>query len=226
MPSEERENLRGHKRLKLLQDLATGELSDAELAAKYGKTEQTIMGFANSHKYEIAEFFDSIPSEFEGLWLTNKRSRMAEYQQKYEDLESLMEKFQAEFDADTEPQGEAWITVEHYLILAREQLKILVRTADELGQVPLRPPLIVEDRTNPMQSRVEHVIEGVDLDKAFRLTPHWIREHPQQIMDQLVHYVPAELLASLGITIHWISEHPRVALQYLRTYQPPNTVAG
>ena len=102
----------------------------------------------------------------------------------------------------------------------------LPRTADELGQVPLRPPLIAEDGTNPIQTRVEHVIEGVDLDKAFGLTPDWIREHPQQIMDQLVHYVPAEVLASLGVTLDWISEHPRAALQYLRTYQPPNTIAG
>jgi hypothetical protein len=136
MPSERRENLRGHTRLKLLQDLAAGELSYAELAAKYGKTEQTIMDFGSSHEYEIAELFDSIPSECEGLWLTEKRSRMAEYQQKYEDLESLMEKFQAEFDADIKPQEEGRVIVEHYLILAREQLKILARTADELGQVP------------------------------------------------------------------------------------------
>ena len=158
------------------------------------------------------------------MWLTKKRSRMAEYQQKYEDLESLMEKFQAEFDADIKPQGEGRVTVAQSF-LAREQLKILVRAADELGHVPLRPPLIVEDRTNPMQSRVERVIEGVDLDKAFGLTPDWIREHPQQIMDQLVHYVPAEVLASLGITLDWISEHPRAALQYLGlpTSQP---VAG
>jgi hypothetical protein len=39
-------------------------------------------------------------------------------------------------------------------------------------------------------------------------------------------YVPAEVLASLGVTLDRISEHPRVAMQYLRTYQPPNTIAG
>jgi hypothetical protein len=35
MPSEERENLRGHVRMKLLHDLASGELSYTKLAAKY-----------------------------------------------------------------------------------------------------------------------------------------------------------------------------------------------
>jgi hypothetical protein len=79
-------------------------------------------------------------SEFEGLWLTEKRSRMAEYQQKYEDLESLLEKSQAESDAG-EPEGED--RIEHYVLLVSEQLKILARTADELGQVPLRPPWLL-----------------------------------------------------------------------------------
>jgi hypothetical protein len=71
--------------------------------------------------------------------------------------------------------------------------------------------------------QVKYVIEGVDLDKAFRLTPEWIREHPEQIMDQLVHYVPDEVRESLGLTLDWISDHPRAALQFLRTYQPADT---
>jgi hypothetical protein len=129
MPSEERENLRGHVRLKLVHDLASGELSYAELAAKYGKAEQTIIGFASRHKEEIAELFEVMSSEFEGLWLAEKRSRMAEYQQKYEDLESLLEKSQAASAAD-EPEGADRINAEHYVLLVREQLKILARLVD------------------------------------------------------------------------------------------------
>jgi hypothetical protein len=129
MPSEERENLRGHVRLKVVHDLASGELSYAELAAKYGKAEQTIIGFASRHKEEIAELFEVMSSEFERLWLAEKRSRMAEYQQKYEDLESLLEKSQAASAAD-EPEGADRINAEHYVLLVREQLKILARLVD------------------------------------------------------------------------------------------------
>lgn len=62
------------------------ELSQSQLAEKYGVTQPAISQFAARHKAEIDEVKDDIENEFAGLWIANKADRLATYQEQAERL--------------------------------------------------------------------------------------------------------------------------------------------
>jgi len=131
---------RGHVRWKLIHELARGEKTRTALAKEYGVTQSAITQFADRHRTRIDEVRADIENEFAGLWIADKRRRIEEYA--------------AEIDLIEEVRAG---TVRNMRDVELSKLKaaILRAVADELGQIPARMNVSVNQK-------VTYVIEGVD----------------------------------------------------------------
>jgi hypothetical protein len=131
-----RDRLVPWQRHKLLRELAAGERTSAHLGREYGMTASGIRDFKKRHRAEVDAIAADAASEFAGLWIAEKASRLAAYQGDYA------------LSAAGEYAG-------HY-----EQIKartaILHAVAEETGQLPPRQQVTVMP--------VVHVIQGVDID--------------------------------------------------------------
>jgi hypothetical protein len=130
--------IRGWRLDSLLRDLALRELTQAQLADKYQVTATTIGEYTKRYAMEVQEITDSMEDELSGLWIAKKRNRIAEYQRKYEDLDTLV---------DDEGVGAIGL-----------QTRILRWVAEELGALPQK--VQVQASIDPI--RVEVV--GVDVE--------------------------------------------------------------
>lgn len=114
-------------RAKLIRDLARGENTQRELAARYGCTQQSISDFGKRHVERIAELAGRLDDEFADLWAADKRNRLAVLQSQIEDIADTM--------ADPEQAARAGMQAAE---MHRVQQQALRAIADELGQIPGR----------------------------------------------------------------------------------------
>jgi predicted transcriptional regulator len=122
-------------RRRLVRDLATEEHTQSQLADQYGVTASAISNFKSRHRSEIEDVRRTLEDEFAGLWIARKELRLATLQQDVEDLGDSLE-------VDV-------VKVRH---------AALRQAADELGQIPSRAGIHVQNSTVTFQ------VEGVDLE--------------------------------------------------------------
>lgn len=83
--------LSGRHRLSLIREIATSELSFAEIAARREVEEADVLAFAKKYADDIAEVqratTGAMSLEVAGLWVTKRENRMAEVQRDLEMLE-------------------------------------------------------------------------------------------------------------------------------------------
>lgn len=123
-------------RHKLIRDLATNDATQVELADRYGVVPQSISQFKQRHQTAIDEMRADLENQFAALWIAEKASRLAEYQQDVEDIGS---------------------TSNHELLRAKHNA--LRSAAEELGQLPSRYNVQVNN------APVTYKIDGVDLEQ-------------------------------------------------------------
>lgn len=121
------------KRLQLLHELADGQMSQPQLAEKYGITPQYVSRVYNDNKEKVEAIRRDRENEFAGLWIADKKNRVAAYEEMAERLH----------DSD-DPK-----------LLARYQTA-LKSVAEELGALPTKTQLQVD----PVQ--VSYKVEGLE----------------------------------------------------------------
>lgn len=145
--------IRGAVKWGIIRDLAEGK-SQKSIGRMYGLAQSSVSEFAAKHADEVDEVRGKLEDAYEGLWIADKRRRVAEYQ----DIASEMgeagrtNEIAADDDEDGNHQRAYISTVE----ARRAQMAALRSVADELGAIPQR--VQVEGGTNP----VRHILEGVD----------------------------------------------------------------
>lgn len=120
-------------RMRLIRDLATGEISQAQMAQVYGVSRPSITLFKQRHLYEIEEVRAKIADEYAGLWVAGKKERLAAYQQKVEDM----------LEGNSPRHAEVLVG-------------ILKAVAEELGDLPARTAVQITTEN------VQYQIVGID----------------------------------------------------------------
>lgn len=134
--------IRGAVKWGIIRDLAEGK-SQSSIARMYGVSQALISKFNTEHADEIGEVRGKLEDAYEGLWIADKKRRVAEYQAVAEEMRDL----------ESESVAMGKVTV---VEARRAQMAALRSVADELGAIPQR--VQVEGGTNP----VRHILEGVD----------------------------------------------------------------
>lgn len=132
--------LRGHKKWQLIRLLASGNKTQKELGEQFGVSQATISQFNRNFADEIAAVKADLDDEFAGMWLAEKRSRVAEY-------EASLERSARNAELDPNPNWEKQVHT------------ALRNVAEELGQLPTRFKVDHGDQT------VRVFVEGADTDK-------------------------------------------------------------
>jgi hypothetical protein len=171
-------DIRGRERLALVHDLAAADQTHDQLAEKYDRHSQAIAGFVMRNRAEIAEARRQMAGEFSGLWIARKEARIAEYQQKYDDLDVTLSEHDdavrallsvAEDKVERRRLFSALLSHADVNRYVTTQLRILASTAEELGHLPTRTP-----GEGPAAVMLRHEVVGVDLAAAMfdpRLDP-------------------------------------------------------
>lgn len=89
--------LRGRTRLRLIQELALGVRTQADLAADLDITQQAVHYYASRYAAEIDAQRTEIENSFSALWIADKAARIAELQ---DDVERITEELDTVSDAD------------------------------------------------------------------------------------------------------------------------------
>lgn len=118
---------RGYVRVKLIRELALGELTQAELARRYDVSAPAMTKFVQRHAERIAEVASKLDDQFAGIAFADKVNRVAELSA---DVESI-----AELLADPETAASAGV---QYAEMVNSKRATLRAIADELGQIPAR----------------------------------------------------------------------------------------
>jgi hypothetical protein len=134
-------------RWQLVRELAGKEHTRAQLARRYGVERSSMTEFAQRHAADIAAVEQQIEQQMAGLWIAEKRNRIAVYQKNVEDIADLVDR---DIDTRTAPrkvsdENEIVIVGAKLPSLLRVQAQILHNVAEELGQLTVR----VEDVTAP-----------------------------------------------------------------------------
>lgn len=142
---------RSYLRVELINDLAAGELSQEKLAEKYRVSPATITDFKRRFSYEIEErarfIREQVGDVTSGLWIADKRNRLASYQEQADILEEAIIK--------RDGQGN-----KPDVSLMKQLSNTLRSVAEELGDLPSRVQI-----NNTQAESVHYTIEGVDTDK-------------------------------------------------------------
>lgn len=162
-------------------------MSMTEVARKFEVTQQAVSLFADRHADAIDEKRRHLEDEYYGLWIADKRRRVAVLQQQAEGAEDLMamamelareaarrgvtvgemlegaEGGEGAAGADlvkleTEQDKLAAGAMTNYLKLQKSQREAMRNVAEELAQLPNRPTVSIQTE------RIEHVYVGVDMD--------------------------------------------------------------
>jgi transposase-like protein len=120
---------RGWAKRQLIQEMARMEKTQTQLAREYGVVQSSISEFGTRHAVEIEAAKVDIESEFAGLWVAKKVNRLAE-------LESDIERIIESNAGDTVRMADAE--------LLRVKAGLLRQVADELGQIPNKSHVKVE----------------------------------------------------------------------------------
>jgi predicted transcriptional regulator len=129
-------------RANLIRDLAAGDTSQTDLAARYGVTQSAISKFAGRHQLAIIDARGHITEEGAGLWIASRRARLAEIQRVAEDVNAEVDR--AISDGTPLDAG-----------VLRVKLTALRNAAEELGQL--------KDTGGVQTLRIE--IPGIDMTK-------------------------------------------------------------
>lgn len=127
---------RGWARSALIVELAKAEKTQVQLAQEFGVVQSAVSMFADRHREEIAAHRANIENELYGLWIADKRNRVAEYQS---DVEAINDALENETDEK----------------LLRAKLAVMRQVAEELGQLKTQVDLA---------GKLTYVIEGVNMD--------------------------------------------------------------
>lgn len=128
---------KGWAKHRLILDLAGHDRSQTDLAAEYGVDQSAISKFASRHREEIAVQRARLEDEFAGLWIADKRNRVAECQDDVEAINTAL--------TDTTDEK-----------LLRAKLAIMRQVAEELGQL----------KTNiEVGGKLSYEVRGVDLSR-------------------------------------------------------------
>lgn len=130
----------GYRVQELCRELASGEVTRANLARKYGVNRSSITRFARRHRGRIEEIRRNLDDEFAATWIASKTRR----------IEALQ--------ADYEASAGSYYTVHYEHIKARTA--ILRAVAEELGQIPNKSSVTIG-------GFVRHELVGVDVSECF-----------------------------------------------------------
>lgn len=135
--------LTGRNKLAVLRSLATGDRTKAQIARDYGVHRATVVLFARRHARDIDEMRDRLDDEFAGLWIVQKRARLAEIEWQLEIIDSSIKDLaeQGQYDMD----------------LMRVKASLMKQASEELGQLPPRQQVV--------SAHVTHVVEGFSTDE-------------------------------------------------------------
>jgi len=125
----------GWVRARLIRDLAIGEIPQKTLAEEFGVVDSAITEFKKRHWVEIERVRDNMADQYGDMWISSKRSRLAELQKAAEKLAEKPDARSAE-------------------VLA----KLLKDAAEELGDLPAKAQVQI------MQQQVTYQIEGINLE--------------------------------------------------------------
>lgn len=130
---------RGHRRFNLLRACAEQKGTWKEIAQRFGITENGLWKWRQANAAAIAEIQADVENQMSGLWIANKRNRVAEYQSDAELVDEMI--------ADGAEQPQVLLKVKHGAMRS---------VAEELGHLS---PKDTSDAT-----RVDVRIIGVDGD--------------------------------------------------------------
>ncbi|HUM06402.1 MAG TPA: hypothetical protein VLT90_13135 [Terriglobales bacterium] len=147
---------RGGRKFALVRDLAKGEQTQRQLAARYGVSQPAISQFAQRYAEEILETRANIDDKLIGLWVADKSARIAEYQDGIEKLKEIIAEL-----TDSESKESA---------LVRAQVSGLMRTmqaglravADELGSIPVKSLTVTGAQVTYTVEATQQELEGLD----------------------------------------------------------------
>lgn len=152
----DRSKLGGLTRVRLLHDLAHGDLSGRALAEKYACSEQAISAFKGREAETIAAMRADAEDELAGILIAQKAARLRVYEEMLGDALTPVPKISVKGDTVTvyDPEtGEASMVMEKDLGNARGILK---QVAEEMGHLPTRVQMSGEVAVTTYR------IEGVD----------------------------------------------------------------
>lgn len=151
-PDVVRQKYRGRKRDALLLDLAMYP-DLAEVATRERLDLQDLEAFAQEHEQEITAIREAMVSntsiDMAGLWVADKRKRVAEFQATIEDIDQTIQELRAE--------GSPWSR--SHRDMERIKLDLYRQVADELGAYPQRTAAPARQGQN-----VHYVIESEDTE--------------------------------------------------------------
>jgi hypothetical protein len=152
----DRGKLGGLKRLQVMRLLALGELSQSQIGAQFGVTQQSVSEFAQRYATEIAEIRANLADEFAGLWIAKKVNRLAMYEEIAQQALKPTPKVTpaGKVVRDVDP---ATGTVETIMeIDGRLAAQVAKQAAEEMGQLPTRLQVSGE-----MNTTTTYRVEGV-----------------------------------------------------------------
>lgn len=117
----------------MIRDLAAGEMTQVQLAAKYGVVQSSISGFASRHRDSIDHLKTRANEEWAALWAADKFNRVAE--------------LQSDVDSMRQPSGDDAAQMYRVKHAALRQI------AEELGQLR---------QTVEVGGRITYTITGID----------------------------------------------------------------
>jgi predicted transcriptional regulator len=115
------------RRLKVMRDLAQGEMTQGQIAKKYGVTQGAISQFADRNSDQIVEIAADLNNQFAGIAFAEKANRVAELSNDAEKVGELL--------ADPATAARAGV---QYAEMARVRQSALRAISEELGQLPSR----------------------------------------------------------------------------------------
>jgi hypothetical protein len=127
-------------RIQLIHEIARNEMTERQLAKKYGCAPSAINAFKQRHRGDIDEVRADLENEFSGIWIADKKSRLAVYASDVERIEEL-EQLGREIDA----------------ALTAAKHRALRSVAEEMGHLPNRMNVSGEVTT-----KVSYEVVGVD----------------------------------------------------------------
>jgi hypothetical protein len=142
--------LRGRAKDALILALAQGDRTHAELADEHPISEQGIAQFAVRNRATIQAVKDAGLASLAGMWGADRRARIAEYQQVFEDLEG-------ELSDDS-------LSFNHRHRVRTLQVKVLHELAEQCGQLTLRTEVKL-DTARPV---LVSIINGQEWDAEQR----------------------------------------------------------
>lgn len=137
-----RRRITGHRKLRLIRELAKGDKTQQTLGREYGVTSRAIAGFAVTNAEAIAQCLADIDDAFKGLWIADQVNRIAEYEAMAERLDEII------YDSSNSPS--------------------IVGTAIQKKTIVLRN--VAEERGHLLQKieasgQYNYAVEGVDMSK-------------------------------------------------------------